>query len=66
MTDKATLSHLRAQFNRLSRERQAEILGMAKALTFAQTTVEFDVHGIVQEIIKENIQDTQINAGEQE
>jgi hypothetical protein len=64
MTDKATLSHLRAQFNRLSRERQAEILGMAKAFTFAQTTVEFDIHGLVRDIINDNIKG--MNAEERE
>jgi hypothetical protein len=30
------LSHLAARFNRLHEEKQAEILGMAEALTFVQ------------------------------
>jgi hypothetical protein len=51
MTDKATLSHLKNQFYRLSRERQAEVLGMAKAFTFAQQATDFDLRKIVQKIV---------------
>jgi hypothetical protein len=53
MTDKAMLSHLKTQFGRLSRERQAEILGMAKAFTFAQKTVDFDLRTMVQNIVRD-------------
>lgn len=51
MIDKATLSHLKTQFHLLSRERQAEVLGMAKAFTFAQNTMNFDPRKIVQDIV---------------
>ncbi|MDR1025498.1 MAG: hypothetical protein LBL56_07195, partial [Treponema sp.] len=63
MIDEVTLSRLKVQFNRLSREQQAEVLGMAEAFTFAQRTefsaaqpapgiASLDIQSIVQKIIK--------------
>ena len=54
MQNKVTLTRLRNQFNRLSKERQAEILGMAKALTYAQQTETFNLQTFVQEIVRRN------------
>lgn len=48
------LMRLKAQFNRLSKERQAEILGMAKAFTYAQQTETFDLQAFIQEITQGN------------
>jgi hypothetical protein len=54
MPNKAALLRLRTQFNRLSKERQAEILGMAKAFTYVQQAEAFDVQAFVREITREN------------
>ncbi|MDR0641301.1 MAG: hypothetical protein LBG07_02445 [Treponema sp.] len=54
MQNKAMLTRLRNQFNRLSKERQAEILGMAKALTYAQQKETFNFQAFVQEIVHRN------------
>jgi hypothetical protein len=54
MSSKTTLMRLKTQFNRLSKERQAEILGMAKALTYAQQTETFDLQAFIQEITRKN------------
>jgi hypothetical protein len=54
MPNKAALLRLRSRFNRLSKERQAEILGMAKAFTFAQQTAPFDIQAMVQKIAREH------------
>jgi hypothetical protein len=65
MIDEATLSRLKVQFSRLSREQQAEVLGMAEALTFAQraeffaaqpalSTPSVDIQSIVQKIVKQD------------
>jgi hypothetical protein len=54
MPDKAVLVRLKTQFNRLSKERQAEVLGMAKALTYAQQNEGFDLQSFVQEIARKN------------
>jgi hypothetical protein len=50
MPSKATLTRLKTQFSRLSKERQAEILGMAKALTYAQQSEGFDLQTFIREI----------------
>jgi hypothetical protein len=50
MQNNAALTQLKTQFNRLSPERQAEILGMAKALTYAQQSADFDLQAFVREI----------------
>jgi hypothetical protein len=47
MIDEVTFLRLRAQFNRLSREQQAEVLGMAEAFTFAQRAAFFNVQPVV-------------------
>jgi hypothetical protein len=54
MPDKAALIRLKTQFNRLSKERQAEILGMAKALTYAQRSEGFDFQAFVREITEKS------------
>jgi hypothetical protein len=54
MSNKTTLIHLKNQFSRLSKERQAEILGMAKALTYAQQTETFDFQAFMREILRED------------
>ncbi|MDR2748018.1 MAG: hypothetical protein LBB77_11310 [Treponema sp.] len=54
MQNKTTLIRLKTKFNRLSKERQAEILGMAKALTYAQQTETFDLQAFIQEITQES------------
>ncbi|MDR1444022.1 MAG: hypothetical protein LBI94_04010 [Treponema sp.] len=47
MIDEVTFSRLKTQFNRLSREQQAEVLGMAKAFTFAQRTGFAGVEAVI-------------------
>jgi hypothetical protein len=54
MSNKVTLTRLRTQFNRLSKERQAEILGMAKALTYAQQSEGFDLQTFMREITEKS------------
>jgi hypothetical protein len=54
MPNKATLIQLRTQFKRLTRERQAEVLGMAKALTYAQQSEGFDLQTFMREITGKN------------
>jgi hypothetical protein len=65
MIDEATFSRLKLQFSRLSREQQAEVLGMAEAFTFAQRgefsaaqpapgTPSVDIQSIVQKIVKQD------------
>jgi hypothetical protein len=54
MSDKVALLRLRSRFNKLSKERQAEILGMAKAFTYAQQTAPFDIQAMVQKITQEH------------
>jgi hypothetical protein len=50
MPDEVTLTRLKTQFTQLSKERQAEILGMAKALTYAQQSAGFDFSTFMREI----------------
>jgi hypothetical protein len=50
MPDEVTLTRLKTQFIRLSKEQQAEILGMAKALTYAQQSAGFDFAAFMREI----------------
>jgi hypothetical protein len=54
MPNKATLIRLKTQFNRLSKEKQAEILGMAKALTYAQRAETFDFQDFMRTVTGEN------------
>ncbi|MDR1971371.1 MAG: hypothetical protein LBQ46_05565 [Treponema sp.] len=55
MTDKVTLTQLKSQFCRLSRERQAEVLGMAKAFTYAQQTANFDLHAFIRDLLPDSL-----------
>jgi hypothetical protein len=53
MSNEAMLIRLKTQFNRLSKERQAEVLGMAKALTYVQQCGSFDINAFMREIVLE-------------
>jgi hypothetical protein len=54
MTDKTILTRLKTQFNRLSKERQAEVLGMAKAFAYVQQSAGFDIQTFIEEILQES------------
>jgi hypothetical protein len=54
MTNKAILARLKTQFNRLSKERQAEVLGMAKAFTYVQQSAGFDLQAFIEGILQES------------
>jgi hypothetical protein len=62
MTDKTTLTRLRTQFSQLSKERQAEVLGMAKAFTYVQQSAGFDLQNFIEEILQES----RLNSGKGE
>ncbi|MDR0400033.1 MAG: hypothetical protein LBH51_03740 [Treponema sp.] len=62
MTDKEMLARLKTQFSRLSRERQAEVLGMAKAFAYVQQSAGFDLQSFIEKILQED----QTRSGEEE